>query len=121
VGALTANFKDRIEFAFIQDQGSGSKAFKEFYDIAEAPTVLLVTPNDDRLLYGGNMKVPELTQWLEPYALDEKIEHDLKTASDDYIKTEWTNSHSQIVKSYAEFEKKILENDRAALVYLTSE
>ena len=41
--ALTATYKDKIDFAFIIDGTAAAQTFKEIFEINEAPTLLLET------------------------------------------------------------------------------
>lgn len=73
--ALTATYRDRIDFAFIIDDGSSaSGTFKQIYGIETSPTLLVeLQDGESREAYSGSMKLPELVAWLKPYALTQKI------------------------------------------------
>lgn len=74
-GALTAHYRDRIGFAFIFDEVvSASKAFKFQFNVENAPAMLLEKVDGSFEVYDGTMKLPELIEWLAPYALESKIE-----------------------------------------------
>lgn len=67
MGAISASFRDRIDFAFINSDEVGAEAFKNKYEI-ETETekiVLLVDFEGNSHIYDGGMKVPELSAWLD--------------------------------------------------------
>lgn len=43
-----------------------------------------LTDQETREIYSGSMKLPDLVQWLKPYALDEKLQHDQQKATEMY-------------------------------------
>jgi hypothetical protein len=70
--ALTANFRDKIDFAFLPDDSAASAAFKSQFEIDTVPTLLLTTVGGSVEVYTEKMKLPELIKWLTPHALPEK-------------------------------------------------
>ena len=71
-GALTANFRDKIDFAFISDDSAASHAFKTQFDTETVPTLLLTTVGGSVDVYTQKMKLSELLKWLAPHALAER-------------------------------------------------
>ena len=70
--ALTANFRDKIDFAFLSDDSAASATFKSQFEIDTVPTLLLTTVGGSVEVYTEKMKLPELIKWLTPHALPEK-------------------------------------------------
>ena len=68
--ALAAHYRNRIRFAFVPLEAKVSKELAEKFDVKKWPT-LLVHNSEGHFLYDGKMKLNELFDFAEGYALPE--------------------------------------------------
>lgn len=121
VGALSAIYRDRVHFAFINESTQAGAEVKAKYGVEGPTAVLLIDQQGQVHSYSGSMKVPELSEWVSPHALASKLEQDAKIEAENFLKAEWEKAQTKTVKSTAEFEKYVLSNEKAALVYYSTE
>lgn len=82
----------------------------------------MLEAQDERHIYSDKLKLPELVQWLKPYALPSKLVRDESNNSELYFKHA-ISSHPKLlsVKTYQDFQKKVLDAETAAIVYFSPE
>lgn len=120
--ALTAHFRDRVDFAFMINDGStASTSFKQMFEVTTAPSLLLEGKKHSEV-YAGNLKLPEIIAWLEPHALATKIERTTAEQMERYMKQAYKDLDKDLikVKLYADFQTQVLDQDKAALVYFST-
>ena len=73
-------------------------------------------------VYSEKLKLPELVQWLRPFALPQKLERNNFDNSELFFRHEISN-HANLhwAKSYKDFQKRVLDDDAAAIVYFSTD
>lgn len=113
-GALTATYRDRVNFAFVSDDSPVSNQVKLFYSV-ETPAIVLES-EAGVTVYDGAMKLPQLVKWLEPFALTAKASDKSKDQAK-YLKNQLQSIVT--VDTYKDFSSKVLADESAALVYFS--
>ena len=81
--ALAQNYRNRVRFAFVNIESSVAKEVAEEFGVTKYPTLLVqnqfATADDSsesHFVFDGKMKLQELLDFVEPYALPEDQKKD---------------------------------------------
>lgn len=93
------------------------------FSVDASPTLLIELLDGTTETYTGKMKLPELIKWVEPYVSTEKIERTNENLGKLYMKEKLDEASSVLttVRSYLEFEEKVLMKEQAAIVYFAKD
>ena len=127
--ALAANFRNRLRFAFVNVESSASADLAKDFDVEKWPTLLVqnqfATPDTDggdkHHVFDGKMKLPELIQFVEPFALAEdqkKEERVISSKSQTTVNQQNDESGYMLLTSVKDIEVKILAEHWGGILYV---
>ena len=97
-----------------------SKELIEQYEIEKFPTLLVLKLNAqkqyDKEQYTGDYKFDKIKEWLEPYALENKVNREDSSSKDDEDSTENESTIPDLKPK--DFEKMVLGQEKMVLIHV---
>ena len=121
--ALSAQFRNRLRFAFVNVEATVSAELAERYGVEKWPTLLIESDvdGDEHAVYDGKMKLNELVDFVEPFALSEsekKEERVISSKSQTTVNQQSDASGYMLLTVVSDIEDKILPEQEAALLLI---
>ena len=89
------------------------------YNIEQFPSLLLLRLNEnkqyDKEFYTGDYKFDKIKEWLDPYALEKKVNRDDSSSKDDEDSQENESAIPDLKPK--DFEKLVLSNEKMVIIH----
>ena len=125
--ALSAKYRNRLRFAFVNVESQVSTQLAKNFEVEKFPTLLIQNSKADldetefHQIYNGKMKLDLITNFVDPYALSpENKKEDRVIDSKQQTAMDKSRDQSGLVafKDSKQMEEKIINDEKAALVYV---
>ena len=122
--ALSATFRNRLRFAFVNVEASVSAELAGDYGVEKWPTLLVENGAEDgesHAIFGGKMKLNELIDFVAPFALPEdqkKEERVISSKSQTTVNQQNDASGYMLLTAVSDIEDKLLPESEAALLLI---